>query len=84
MPLPVITTPMAHHPLWSTITHITYLYTHYLSHVAPHLEMCPPNNEVLQILQNGGNYTLSDKAAHPKDLYLCMVVTFITISKTEL
>ena len=57
---------MAHHPLWSTITHITYLDTHYLSHVAPHLEMCVPNNEVSQILQNVGNYLLSDKTAHPQ------------------
>jgi hypothetical protein len=66
MPLPVITTPMVHHPLWSTITHITYLYTHYLSHVYPHLETCVPNNDHRYFKMSGTTCSVTSHRTHPQ------------------
>lgn len=68
MPLPVNTTHTAYHSVVNYYPHHIpiHTHTHCLSHMAPNLEMCVPNNEGSQILQNVGNYLLSDKAPHPQ------------------
>jgi len=80
MPLPVITNCTVI-TLWSTITHITYLYTHTICLMSLLILKCVPNNEGSQILQNVGNYLLSDKAPRPhRPIFVYRVVfTLITI-----